>query len=120
MADKHIHADLIIAWANGAEVQYFNEDFDEWLDTDYPMWSERNRYRVKPEPLMVQLGDKLVHKNSILTVNAGPGPVLILNDENGSWLASLSIKDAWESYSIEEFKDFHGCYLCAEDFTKKN
>ena len=45
---KHIHRDLIIAWADGAKIQYF--DGSEWADCyGVPQWSERTLYRVKPE-----------------------------------------------------------------------
>ena len=43
----HKHAELIKAWADGAEIQY--QDFDgSWKD-DYPNWVEGTEYRIKPE-----------------------------------------------------------------------
>ena len=49
---KHKHADLIIAWANGAEIQIYVSKRDDWMwvDTCEPMWLESAKYRVKPEP----------------------------------------------------------------------
>ena len=46
---RHEHADLIIAWANGEEIQY-SQSPDEWLDVSHPSWSEGAKYRVKPVP----------------------------------------------------------------------
>ena len=43
------HADLIIAWAKGAEIQFFNELTKLWYDDDEPSWSEICAYRVKPK-----------------------------------------------------------------------
>jgi len=43
---KHIHADLIKAWADGAEIQYINQ-FD-WVDDKVPAWHEHWIYRIKP------------------------------------------------------------------------
>ena len=42
------HAELIKKWADGAEIQGFHQGF--WIDTQFPVWSERGEYRVKPEP----------------------------------------------------------------------
>ena len=48
MKMPHKHAELIKAWADGAEIQYF--DGGEWWDTDGPSWAEEHTYRIKPEP----------------------------------------------------------------------
>ena len=47
---RHKHADLIIAWANGAKIQTYRLLPDEWIDTFAPAWVEDSRYRIKPEP----------------------------------------------------------------------
>ena len=47
---RHKHADLIIAWANGAKIQTYRLLPDEWIDTFSPAWVEDSRYRIKPEP----------------------------------------------------------------------
>jgi hypothetical protein len=47
----HKHAELIKAWADGAEIQQYRENLDEWRDcSPYPAWDERLTYRIKPEP----------------------------------------------------------------------
>jgi hypothetical protein len=46
---RHKHADLIIAWANGANIQLFSRE-GKWVDID-PAWSLNTTYRVKPEPV---------------------------------------------------------------------
>lgn len=43
------HAELIKAWADGAEIQYCRMD-GEWGDVDIPLWSESSEYRLKPVP----------------------------------------------------------------------
>ena len=48
MTQRHPHADLIIAWANGAEIQVYNEIEDKWSDAGTPLWRPLNTYRVKP------------------------------------------------------------------------
>ncbi len=49
----HKYKDLIIAWANGAEIQVKYDIKDEWInwdDSDSPSWHENFEYRIKPEP----------------------------------------------------------------------
>jgi hypothetical protein len=46
---RHKHYDLILAWANGAEIQNeYNNGI--WLDEDFPYWYPDNNYRIKPTP----------------------------------------------------------------------
>ena len=47
---KHIHAELIHEWADGAEIEYFNHTNYEWEDVKNPSWNENTEYRIKPEP----------------------------------------------------------------------
>ena len=43
----HKHAELIIAWAKGAQIQTKNSK-GEWLDQTIPNWFEETEYRIKP------------------------------------------------------------------------
>jgi len=45
---RHIHADLIIAWANGAKIQ--KKYANLWNDVADPKWNPYSEYRIKPEP----------------------------------------------------------------------
>ena len=44
---KHIHADVIHAWADGAQVQVGNKF--GWCDINNPCFSPDYEYRIKPE-----------------------------------------------------------------------
>ena len=48
----HKHAELIKAWADGAEIEYFDYATKKWWSWgDYPDWGADNiEYRIKPEP----------------------------------------------------------------------
>jgi hypothetical protein len=46
---RHKHADEIIAWANGAEIQLYHTDTGKWVDAPTPLWFDC-KYRIKPEP----------------------------------------------------------------------
>jgi hypothetical protein len=58
MKKPHKHAELIKAWADGAEIQVrmFNSGrgWSEWEDHPFPCWTTNGRihfeYRIKPEP----------------------------------------------------------------------
>lgn len=49
MNTPHKHRDVIIAWANGAQIQYRDNLREIWRDTDMPLWDEDEVYRVKPK-----------------------------------------------------------------------
>ena len=66
----HKHAELIKAWADGAEIQYkYTDDDDEWVDAPHSIlcWSDTYEYRIKPEtkPDVVKYG--LVMPNETAT-----------------------------------------------------
>ena len=47
--EPRVHAEVIKAWADGAEIEFF--DGDSWQDVvNGPSWSSHTRYRIKPEP----------------------------------------------------------------------
>ena len=55
MATPHKHADLIKAWADGAEIQAKSMISHTWVDVQEPSWSPEQAYRIKPkEPIVVR------------------------------------------------------------------
>jgi hypothetical protein len=58
---KHKHADLIHAWADGAQIQIRDDLDDIWLDTNSPSWVAEYQYRIKPEPK-----PDIVHRTGIV------------------------------------------------------
>ena len=49
MKTPHKHAELIKAWADGAEIEYCDLDAP-WHIRSNPNWLGRGEYRIKPEP----------------------------------------------------------------------
>jgi len=48
---KHKHYDLIVAWAEGAQIQARPHGSAEWIDFCNPQWdANHSDYRIKPEP----------------------------------------------------------------------
>jgi hypothetical protein len=53
MKKPHKHAEVIKAWADGAEIEYLETMTSKepyWANAPMPKWSEETMYRVKPEP----------------------------------------------------------------------
>ena len=50
MGQRHKHADVIIAWAEGKDVQVWDFTQNEWGDvtTESPTWCKGLKYRIKP------------------------------------------------------------------------
>lgn len=48
MNTPHKHAELIKAWADGAEIEYRNAE-GEWYEARGPAWGPETQYRIKPE-----------------------------------------------------------------------
>ena len=49
MKHKHKHCDIIKAWADGEEIQYFSILSQGWITIKNPSWDEDEKYRVKPK-----------------------------------------------------------------------
>ena len=62
---KHKHYDLLMAFANGADIQYRMIDKEmEWLTDANPWWNcERMEFRIKPEPPPDFIKTFFVHGN---------------------------------------------------------
>jgi hypothetical protein len=50
MEMRHKHADLIHAWAEGAEIEIRRDKDTPWDKTASPKWYYEFEYRIKPTP----------------------------------------------------------------------
>jgi len=50
MSKQHNHAELIKAWAEGAEIECYCRFTSRWFYKPNPNWSESLEYRIKPKP----------------------------------------------------------------------
>lgn len=88
MKKPHKHAEVIKAWADGAEIEYLETMTSKepyWSNAPMPKWSEETMYRVKPEPKpdltlfyfvsdhVVQCSSKIHIHNLALTFDANTG-----------------------------------------------
>jgi hypothetical protein len=65
---KHKHADLIHAWADGAQIQCKQHGYDDrWADVGYPNWEHPHcEYRIAPKPdvvVFVPAGDPRLYRS---------------------------------------------------------
>jgi len=95
----HKHQKEIIAWANGAEIEFFNIPSKSWAESKDPVWSINNRYRIKPETKIIPfdfldaeniLGKTVKHKEGLHCV-------AVLIECN---LTSVFIGNTEENYDI--------------------
>jgi hypothetical protein len=92
---KHKHADLIHAWADGAQIQFRLWGGMEWIDTEIPAWEIKYEYRIKPEEKQ---------------------PVV-------RWLWAKQVDGYWQISCVyrskeEALKVFNGQFICLE-YTRK-
>ena len=50
MSESHKHAELIKAWAEGAEIECYCRFTSRWFYKPNPNWSDSLEYRIKPKP----------------------------------------------------------------------
>jgi hypothetical protein len=51
MGKPHKHAEIIKAWADGADIQYWDPQLKFWDDClGNPFWGSHGEYRIKPDP----------------------------------------------------------------------
>ena len=67
-----VHAEVIKAWADGAQIQCLHQDGPwegSWMDCD-PMWHPKSKYRVKPKPPVKKWRFVYQSRNGVVTVTA--------------------------------------------------
>lgn len=55
MTERHIHADMIHAWADGAEIEFRDRRNGRWVETSDPIWAPDIQYRIKPKEQFVKV-----------------------------------------------------------------
>jgi hypothetical protein len=87
---RHKHADVIHAWAEGAEVEYLAGD-GKWKDVAKPGWVPISEYRVKPQFEVIRYRNYITEDGRIgVVVEGEPAP-----DDMSMWL------DDWLEVKVE-------------------
>lgn len=95
---RHIHADLIIAWANGAEIEMAIHSSENWGYSLHPSWSSNLRYRIKPIPK-----PDVVSYAHVKGKCANRRPTIVVSSSNNwnidnrlSYTAPANVKFTWD------------------------
>lgn len=73
MNKPHKHAELIKAWADGAEIEWLDTD-GYWVPTRYPFFHDSDKYRIVPPKKLCTMTDE----NLCNVFNSVPGLELSL------------------------------------------
>jgi len=67
---RHKHADAIIAWANGEEIEFTSPYVDGWKPLGpIPLWDDAVTYRIKPKRVKKE-AEVVVYKTSDREIKA--------------------------------------------------
>lgn len=100
MKTPHKHAEAIKAWADGAQIEYYNGITGNWCDASDPTWCDRYEYRVKKDPVIThayhgigvtKFGDRLLTHTTGMYEFAGAVPK-IFESRSGKWETSAVIR----------------------------
>ena len=81
---KHIHAELIHAWADGAKIEIRRSADAPWEKTEAPKWYSEFEYRIKPEPKPDIVDDYEILKDGSVWLSPSTANVrLIFDGETG-------------------------------------
>lgn len=95
MNKPHKHAELIKAWADGAEIQYKFDDSDFWEDVQNPTWIDEFQYRIKPEEEKPVVRWLWADKNGFVTQNLYSEDEWKLNLDKYESLKYHTVKLEW-------------------------
>ena len=114
MSTPHKHRDTIIAWANGAQIQYRDNLREIWRDTDMPLWDENEVYRVKPKgPGFYSVGMKFKDSTGAVHMLCATGASTVnLFEISGGAYPGYRVRDenmavrSLPRIDVEEFHEF--------------
>jgi hypothetical protein len=79
----HIHADVIKAWADGAQIERYAgrlKGLEIWNTCPFPTWKEFDQYRIKPEPKP----DVVTYGQAVLMLGNGHVPTIVKLTDGGT------------------------------------
>ena len=103
---KHKHYDVIIAWANGAEVETYSSALGLWMKSLYPTFLEGIEYRIKQRtfterawyPVTLRSGSKAVaqYLNGSLRILSDTCCVMNLDVNSVDFIGEAISGGSWE------------------------
>lgn len=97
---RHKHADVIHAWAEGAEIEIKNED-GKWVLQNYPLFYPQTVYRIKPkEPEWWEN----IPEHGILVKSINSGAIVAIYSRDTNYALGVSSWTPLTNEEIERFK----------------
>ncbi len=91
---KHKHAELIKAWADGADIEGFWSG--NWQECKNPTWWEENEYRIKPERKQIQYNDPTDDVDNILDCFDFEKVKKVMDYLNWEWAGCDGVPEIYE------------------------
>ena len=88
---KHKHAELIHAWADGAQIQCKQIE-GSWLDIALPRWNDNIEYRIKPEPKPDIVQERCIASWIGISTNLCPNIRVVFDGETGELKSAEVLK----------------------------
>lgn len=106
---KHKHAELIKAWADGAEIEVKHPANGSWFDAKPPCWDTDYEYRIKPEPRQ-QWQQVLIEKMRFAKRNCSC--VCWASNEKGKEM-NKRLKELAEQAGFKKQEHFYDTWECS-------
>ena len=103
MNQPHKFKDVIIAWANGEEIEFRNPDCStEWKPIKNPSWLADTEYRVKPKEEVLRFRVALLQDNDDYFTTTADDAEEEANLQNDPWF--IAWLGGWQSFKRETRK----------------
>ena len=96
------HKKLIEEWGNGAKIQYYDKNEEEWFNTKNPIWDYNTEYRIAPRPKKIEfkdctfcLSEYIVDESDVRWIN----PLMLCSDSRRKY-ALFKEEEAAKAYAI--------------------
>lgn len=84
---KHPHAELIKAWADGAQIETFSKRYKRWVYSKKPTWDTATEYRLKPRVIFAERRIVIHQESGLLSALADNPNVRFCFDSDGTLLS---------------------------------
>ena len=100
MNHPHKHKDVIIAWANGEQIEYRDPDYSlEWKPIRVPSWLADTEYRVKPKEEIHSFRVALMHAADEYFTTTADDPEQEASLQNDPWF--IGWLGGWQTFKRE-------------------
>ena len=103
MSNKHKHAEVIKAWADGAEIEVRKIDSNVWVDArNTPLWCSTHEYRVKPKPHIHQALKDAHAKGAVIQYYNKKGKFWVVTCANSpNWCEHVEYRVKPKTYKLQ-------------------